>query len=196
MSTQYESTIKMASASDATVRTKWTEWKSRIEILAGGEVSPFRLSDIELTGQDYLNDHIPTTTTSSSSTSYSSLPPSVRPLRASLEELDDTIAHRARIISECRQISAADDVRPQVLKEASRLAHGGTGDVKTEWFEEIFGKSMEKYERLREEIEGEARKQDDLLERIRVSFLLFCNIIRSDDPPTLQVHAADEPDPE
>ena len=39
MANQYESTIKMASASDATVRTKWAEWKSRIEILAGGEVS-------------------------------------------------------------------------------------------------------------------------------------------------------------
>jgi hypothetical protein len=41
MANQYESTIKMASASDATVRTKWAEWKSRIEILAGGEVPPF-----------------------------------------------------------------------------------------------------------------------------------------------------------
>jgi len=39
MANQYESTIKMASASDATVRTKWAEWKSRREILAGGEVS-------------------------------------------------------------------------------------------------------------------------------------------------------------
>jgi len=55
------------------------------------------------------------------------------------------------------------------LKEATKLAHGGTGDVKTEWFEEIFGRGMEKYERLRGEMEEEGRKQDELLEKIRVS---------------------------
>jgi len=41
--------------------------------------------------------------------------------------------------------------------------------VKTEWFEEIFGRGMEKYERLRGEMEEEGRKQDELLEKIRVS---------------------------
>jgi len=116
--------------------------------------------------QDYLNDHIPSTTSTST---YSSLPPSVRPLRSSLEELDDNISHRARIISELRQIAAADDIRPEVMKEASRLAHGGTGDVKTEWFEDIFGRGMEKYEKLRGEMDEEGKKQDGLLEQIRVS---------------------------
>lgn len=87
-----------------------------------------------------------------------------------MEELDDRIAHRARIISDCRQIAANDDIRPEVLKEATRLAHGGTGDVKTEWFEDIFGKGLEKYEKLKEELMQEVRKQDSLLEEIRVSF--------------------------
>lgn len=36
--TQYEATIKQASGSDVTVRQKWEEWQSLIEILAGGEV--------------------------------------------------------------------------------------------------------------------------------------------------------------
>ena len=93
----------------------------------------------------------------------------MRPLRSSLEELDDNISHRSRIISELRQIAGNDDIRPEVLKEATKLAHGGTGDVKTEWFEEIFGRGMEKYERLRGEMEEEGRKQDELLEKIRVS---------------------------
>jgi programmed cell death 6-interacting protein len=83
--------------------------------------------------------------------------------------LDDNISHRSRIISELRQIASNDDIRPEVLKEATKLAHGGTGDVKTEWFEEIFGRGMEKYERLRGEMEEEGRKQDELLEKIRVS---------------------------
>jgi len=55
------------------------------------------------------------------------------------------------------------------MKEASRLAHGGTGDVKTEWFEDIFGRGMEKYEKLRGEMDEEGKKQDGLLEQIRVS---------------------------
>jgi programmed cell death 6-interacting protein len=123
-------------------------------------------TEVKLNRQDYLNDHIPSTTSSST---FSSLPPSVRPLRSSLEELDDNISHRSRIISELRQIASNDDIRPEVLKEATKLAHGGTGDVKTEWFEEIFGRGMEKYERLRGEMEEEGRKQDELLEKIRVS---------------------------
>lgn len=171
MSNQYESTIKQASASDGTVRNKWQEWRGRIGILASGEVSPPYPSTEspmrELTTvQDTLNDHIPSTTSSSSG--FSLLPPSVRPLRSSLEELDDRIAHRARIIVDIRQIANSDDIRPEVLKEATRLAHGGTGDVKTEWFEDIFGKSLEKYEKLKEEMMEEVRRQDSLLEEIRV----------------------------
>jgi len=56
-----------------------------------------------------------------------------------------------------------------VLKEATKLAHGGTGDVKTEWFEEIFDRGLEKYEKLKGEMIEEVRKQDALLEEIRVS---------------------------
>jgi len=85
-----------------------------------------------------------------------------------LEDLDDRIAHRARLIKEARQIAESDDIRPQVLQEASRLAHGGSGDVKTEWFEELFGRSMEKYDRLKKEMTDEAGEQEKLLERIRV----------------------------
>lgn len=42
--------------------------------------------------------------------------------------------------------------------------------MRTEWFEDIFGKSLEKYEKLKEEMLEETRKQDGLLEQIRVSF--------------------------
>lgn len=104
----------------------------------------------------------------STSSSTSALPSSVRPLRGSLEELDDRIAHRARLVNEARQIARSDDVRPQVLQEATRLAHGGSGDVKTEWFEDLFGKSMEKYDRLKDEMIAEVGLQERLLEQIRV----------------------------
>jgi len=112
-----------------------------------------------------MNDHVP-----SSTANYpSALPASVRPLRASLEELDDVISSRAHMINEARRIARVDDIRPAVLQEATRLAHGGSGDVKTEWFEDMFGKSLEKYAHINGDMEREASKQDELLEQIRVS---------------------------
>jgi programmed cell death 6-interacting protein len=93
----------------------------------------------------------------------------VRPLRAALEEIDDHIANRAAVVTEIKHMSEQDDVRPEVLQEASRLAHGGSGDVKPEWFEPIFEKALSKYDRLRDSMSQEAITQDKLLEQIRVS---------------------------
>lgn len=149
MAEQYEATIKQAGGSDATVRAKWEEWARLVGILAAGEME--------------MEDYVPGTTSPSGS-----LPPSVRPLRASLEELDDHIAHRARLVREARQIAAADDIRPEVLKEATKLAHGGSGDVKTEWFEDLFERGLEKYVEVKREMDEEVAKQDELLEQIRV----------------------------
>lgn len=101
--------------------------------------------------------------------SSASLPSSVRPLRASLEDLDDLINLRSLYLTEARQISAADDVRPAVLQAATKLAHGGTGDVKPEAFESIFDKSLEKYDKVRREMQDAGTKQDQLLDQIRVS---------------------------
>ncbi|WVO14605.1 pH-response regulator protein palA/RIM20 [Cryptococcus depauperatus] len=149
MAGQYEATIKQAGESDALVRKKWSEWRDMISILSGGE--------------EDINDYVPSSTVSSTA----DLPPSVRPLRASLELLDDHIAHRARILSEARGIAAADDIRAQVVLEATKLAHGGTGDVKTEWFEDIFDKGLEKYDIVKKGMNEEANKQDELLDQIR-----------------------------
>ena len=63
-----------------------------------------------------------------------------------------------------------DDVRPEVLQEASRLAHGGSGDVKPEWFEPIFEKALAKYDDLRDSMAAESATQEQLLEQIRVSW--------------------------
>lgn len=160
---QYEATIKQAEGSDETVRQKWEEWGSLIEILAGGEVS-YCSTGHGLKVQSEIEDHVPST-----SGSVSALPQSVRPLRASLEDLDDLIAHRAALIVEARHIAQSDDVRPQVLQEATCLAHGGSGDVKPEWFENLFEKSLGKYDGVKKDMESEVARQERLLERIRVS---------------------------
>lgn len=111
---------------------------------------------------------MPSSTASSSS---SSMPSSVRPLRASLEDLDDLILARSQYLNEARHLSAADDVRPQVLQEATKLAHGGTGDVRPEAFEGIFEKSLEKYDNAKRGMQEAGQKQDQLLDEIRVRLL-------------------------
>lgn len=49
------------------------------------------------------------------------------------------------------------------------MAHGGSGDVRAEWFEGIFEKGLDKYEGVKGEMKREEGKQGVLLERIRVS---------------------------
>lgn len=177
---QWETTIKQAADSDATVRAKWEEWRNMIEILAGGEVRDCEtFADL----QDIISDHVPSTT--SSGQGFAALPSSVRPLRASLEELDDRMAHRAALVQEARQIAAHDDVRPEVLQEASRLAHGGSGDVKPEWFEGIFEKALGKYDKLRDDMTSQSDSQDELLEEIRQQNDAFL-AQRKDDPRVQQ----------
>lgn len=178
MAGQYDGTLKQAAQSDTTVRAKWEEWRNMIEILSGGEVS-FAWRTRELTVQDIISDHVPSTT--SSGAGFSSLPASVRPLRASLEDLDDHIAHRAALVSEARQIAEHDDIRPQVLQEASKLARGGSGDVKPEWFEGVFEESLSKYDTLRDSMSEETSTQEQLLEQIRQQNDTFLSE-RKDDP--------------
>lgn len=91
------------------------------------------------------------------------------------------MAHRATLVQEARQMAAHDDVRPEVLQEASRLAHGGSGDVKPEWFEPIFEKALAKYDNLRDDMTSEADTQDELLEQIRQQNDAFI-AQRKDDP--------------
>lgn len=67
-------------------------------------------------------------------------------------------------------MAEADDIRPLVIQEASKLAHGGSGDVKPEWFEDIFERELVKYQRLKLEMQCEAAKQEKLLDIIKVGF--------------------------
>jgi programmed cell death 6-interacting protein len=86
-----------------------------------------------------------------------------------LEQLDDLIAHRATLVAEAKQINKNDDIRPKVLQEATKLAHGGSGDVKTEWFEGLFEESLRKYDEVKGDMDREVERQEGLLSQIRVS---------------------------
>lgn len=85
-----------------------------------------------------------------------------------MEDLDDARNHRTRLVAEAQRVAQQDDIRSIVVQEAARLAHGGTGDVQTEWFEDIFEKELAKYHRLIEEMQAQQSKQERILANIKV----------------------------
>ncbi len=183
--TQYRSTLSQAARSDEAVRVKWQEWSSLVGILGGGQVrvmtgvARFRSDSFSYfvrVEQDAVQAYIPSTKRSGSN---GELPPSARDLRASLEELDDGRGYRERLVAEARRTAERDDIRPVVLQEAARLAHGGSGDVKPEWFEQTFDKELRKYQRLVEEMENHCAKQSRLLDSVKVRYdqVFFRSII-------------------
>ncbi len=96
------------------------------------------------------------------------MPPVVRSLRVALENLEDLQIERARISADAKRTAQADDIRSKVVAEATRLAHGGSGDVKSELFEDLFESELRKYDRFSAELKRNKGKQEKLLDGIRV----------------------------
>lgn len=99
--------------------------------------------------------------------------------------MEDARNHRTRLVAEAQRVAQQDDIRSVVVQEAARLAHGGTGDVQTEWFEDIFEKELAKYHRLIEEMQAQQAKQERILTNIKASQELYddpcCANIREQD---------------
>ncbi|KAJ9109194.1 hypothetical protein QFC21_000523 [Naganishia friedmannii] len=153
---KYRSTLTQAKKSDGDVLLKWQEWVNLIGILAGGE--------------NALERHIPS---SGRGNPEADITPTIRSLRSLLEDLEDARNHRARLVAEAQRVVQQDDIRSLVVQEAARLAHGGSGDVQTDWFEDIFEKELAKYHRLIEEMQGQQAKQERLLANIRAQNDIF-----------------------
>lgn len=149
---QFRETLKQARNGDHGVRAKWDQWAPMISILANGE--------------DALMKHIPTMSGNNNQLD-AELTDSARELQLLLETLDDAQSDRARLVAEAKRVAAKDDLRPVIIQEAAKLAHGGSGDVKPEWFEDTFEKELRKYRRLVSDMQEQQRTQERVLERIR-----------------------------
>jgi len=67
-----------------------------------------------------------------------------------------------------------DDVRSLVISEANSIQRdAGAGEVRAEWFEGLFERELRKYQSVKEEMEGNGREVEGVLEEIRVSYDLF-----------------------
>lgn len=65
-------------------------------------------------------------------------------------------------------MAAKDDIRSTIIQESAKLANGGAGNVKPEWFEETFEKELRKYHRLIDEMQGLEDQQARLLDAVKV----------------------------
>jgi programmed cell death 6-interacting protein len=173
---KYQETLTVARKSDADVKEKWAQWEGLVGILSGGTVS----TSVGMAGgdkfinvvaghllQNALERYIPSS--GISSMNGAQLPPSVRALRSALERLEDMHTERSRILADAKRTSEQDDLRPVIVQEATRLAHGGSGDVNPELFEDVFEKELKKYGRFVSELDDNQERQDELLADIRVS---------------------------
>jgi programmed cell death 6-interacting protein len=98
------------------------------------------------------------------------LPAAARALQTILEDLDDARTHRARLVNEGKRVASKDDIRSQVLEQAAKMSHGSSsGEVKPEWFEDIFEKELRKYHRLIDEMRAHCEQQERVLGTLEVS---------------------------
>jgi programmed cell death 6-interacting protein len=174
-SEQFRAALKQARRSDEEVRMKWDQWAPLINVLAGGEVgqrwcvwSRDRSTDpARSPSQEALMKQIPTS--GRATEADAELPAAARALQTILEDLDDARTHRARLVNEGKRVASKDDVRSQVLEQAAKTSHGSSGEVKPEWFEDIFEKELRKYHRLVDEMRAHCDQQERVLGTLGVS---------------------------
>lgn len=147
-SEQFRTSLRQARRGDEEVRKKWDQWAPLINVLAGGE--------------EALMKQIPTS--GRATEADAELPAAARALQTILEDLDDARTHRARLVNEGKRVATKDDIRSQVLEQAAKMSHGSSsGEVKPEWFEDIFEKELRKYHRLIDEMRAHCEQQERVL---------------------------------
>lgn len=128
------------------------------------------LLSLPSSSQDALSNSVPRLPTGPALSST----PLTRLLHTLLESLTDLANARTQIASSAKGLSSRDDVRSLVISEANSIQRdAGAGEVRAEWFEGLFERELRKYESAKEEMEGNGREVEGVLEEIRVSYDLF-----------------------
>jgi len=128
------------------------------------------LLSLPSSSQDALSNSVPRLPTGPALSST----PLTRLLHTLLESLTDLANARTQIASSAKGLSSMDDVRSLVISEANSIQRdAGAGEVRAEWFEGLFERELRKYQSVKEEMEGNGREVEGVLEEIRVSYDLF-----------------------
>jgi programmed cell death 6-interacting protein len=92
------------------------------------------------------------------------------------------------MVDEARRIASRDDVRPNVMREASQFASAAAGQfvkIEAAQFEPLFEREIAKYDVFADSIEANARRQEELLESVRRANEEFVRA-RKEDPTMKQ----------
>ena len=110
-----------------------------------------------------------------------------RALRSHLESLDDLFSARTELVQRVRRLADSDDIAPRLMREAAAVARWT--EVRPEMFDEAIEGELEKYERFRQELEDEGRRQEEALSEIRERNTVFLDSRRADPSIKAREHA-------
>ncbi|EKM78721.1 hypothetical protein AGABI1DRAFT_59755 [Agaricus bisporus var. burnettii JB137-S8] len=163
---RYRRILADAGESDETIRQKWDDWEESIAQLTWNE------ADLEAS--------VPSSTVGSSS-NFQSLQTRnhARSLRARLEQLDALHHDRDQLVNQARNLEAADDIQPRVLKVASGFER--LTEIRADMFEDILDEELAKYDRFINVMGDLQQREESLLGDIRVINEQFLES-RRDDP--------------
>jgi len=165
---RYRHILDQARDSDETVRQKWYDWEDHIRQLILDEAA--------------LQANVPSSTFSGANQGTPQARTTrniARALRAKLEDLDATHRDRNDLVRRARALAEIDDVRPRILKAAAGFEKLAT--VQPVMFEDISDEELSKYDKYLLELSALEKRQEALLQEIRVENDKFLKS-RKDDP--------------
>ncbi|KAI5480664.1 hypothetical protein MNV49_007591 [Pseudohyphozyma bogoriensis] len=151
--------MHQAGESDNVVRGKFGEWEERIALLDSDEAM--------------IDAAIPSHT-APSLTSTVSQP--VKTLRSLLQDLDDLIAARSRIVVDAKSAIQNDDLRKDIDERKEQLRDGEG----VEMFEDVFDAGLDKYKGWKRRMDESEGQQEDLWDRIQLANTAFIQSRRDD----------------
>ncbi|KAF9017119.1 BRO1-domain-containing protein [Hymenopellis radicata] len=92
-----------------------------------------------------------------------------RNLRVLLESLDTVHADRAQIVRRAESLAEADDIRPRILKAATKLE--SLEEMQPAMFENVLDEELAKYDKYCQLLADNTQEQEDILSSIEVGTL-------------------------
>jgi len=156
--------LQKAEGSDETVKEKYRANQSVIRLLQG-------------TDQD-LEDYIPS---SRRPVMSAKVEREVEKVRSGLNELSRLETRRKRVIESLRTKGQADDINPDLLREAGRLERELPGrTLEASQFDELFDQRLKKYNADKANSRADQEEQDGLLSGLKESNTSFIAARRGD----------------
>jgi programmed cell death 6-interacting protein len=89
-----------------------------------------------------------------------------RALRRLVESVDDIQRERADIVRRARQLADADDITPQIARQAAGLARWT--EVNPSMFEDMMEAELLKFGKFAKDVERDSGRQEEMLRDMRV----------------------------